>query len=332
MNNRQIVNFIQKGVRKESKINRRRVLGRPWSGTPLLATRVYALIRKYNYNNIMMHLSGYHPHYKNQGSKIVANYSGTFNFSRYIEKQLIISVVKLLNLNFRLLSGYFTTGGTESNIYSLWIARNWSNSQKEECDTVDWIIPESSHYSIAKALNLLGIVNDQNHTIKYVARHENYTIEASDITRLIEAKRRKSEAPIILVLTIIDTEFGFSDPMQEVIDFIKKHKYTNIFIHVDACFSGMILPVVSGYQKVFAHEEISTIAIDFHKTFGAPMGSGMVLINNDYQKFSRVDTPYLDHADFTLLGSRSGTNVIITWALFIRQVQSGIWQKRIEFK
>lgn len=330
MNNKQIVKFIQKGIRKESKINKRNVLGRPWSETPPLATKVYGLIRKYNYNNIMMHLSGYRLDNKNREPKIVPDYSGTFNFSRYIEKQLIVNIAKFLNLKFRLLSGYFTTGGTESNIYSLWLARNWSNSQIGEGDTVDWIIPESSHYSIAKALNLLGIIDNQKHEIKYVARHENYTIDTSDITRLLEDKRQTSEAPIVIVFTIVDTEFGLNDPMENVIEFIKRNKYKNIFIHVDACFSGMILPVVDEYQKIFAHDEISTIAIDFHKTFGAPTGSGMVLINDDYQKFSQIDASYLDHADLTLLGSRSGTNVIITWALFIRQIQSGIWRKRVE--
>ncbi|MGV9001341.1 MAG: pyridoxal-dependent decarboxylase [Candidatus Saccharimonadaceae bacterium] len=330
MNDKQIVKFIQKGIRKELKINKRRVLGRPWSETPQLATKVYGLIRKYNYNNIMMHLSGYRLGNNQWDSGIVPDYSGTFNFSRYIEKQLIVNTAKFLNLKFRLLSGYFTAGGTESNIYSLWIARNWSISKRGNDDIIDWIIPESSHYSIAKSLNLLGIIDNKNHAVKYVTRRENYTIDTSDITKLLEDKRQKSEAPIIIVFTIVDTEFGLNDPMGEVIEFIKKKNYKNIFIHVDACFSGMILPVISEYRKIFAHKEISTIAVDFHKTFGAPTGSGIVLINDDYQKFAQIDASYLDHADLTLLGSRSGTNVIITWALFIRQIQSGVWAKGVE--
>lgn len=330
MNNKQIVKFIQRGIRQESKINKRRVLGRPWSETPPLATKVYGLIRKYNYNNIMMHLSGYPLGNKQQAPVITADYSGTFNFSRYIEKLLMVNTAKFLNLKFRLLSGYFTAGGTESSIYSLWIARNWSNSQREEDSIVEWIIPDSCHYSIVKSLNLLGILDNQSHAIQYVARGENYSIDTPGITKLLKDKRRKSEAPIVIVFTIVDTEFGLIDPLGEVVEFIKKNNYKNIFIHVDASFSGMVLPVLSQHQKIFAHKEISTIAIDFHKTFGAPMGSGMVLVNDDYQKFSQIDASYLDHPDLTLLGSRSGSNVIITWALFVRQIQSGIWRKRVE--
>lgn len=328
MNNRQITRIIRKGIRQESKINKRRVLGRPWAETPRLATRVYGLIRKYNYNNIMMHLAGHHFSHENS-HRIAPDYSGTFNFSRYIEKRLIIDVAQFLNLKFKVLSGYFTAGGTESNIYSLWLARNWSDNKRRHNDVVEWIIPESAHYSVKKALNILGINNNHNHSITYIKRSRDYTIDASDIAAALTTKRLKSDAPIIVVLTIVDTEFGYLDPLNEIIAFIKRSNYKEIFIHVDACFSGIILPALQEYRNVFSYQEISTISIDFHKTFGAPMGSGMVLINNDYQVFSQIHAAYLEHDDLTLLGSRSGTNVIITWALFVRQVQTKLWRKRV---
>lgn len=329
MNSKQIIKFIQKGIQKETKINKRRVLGRPWSETDPIATIVYRLVRKYNYNNIMMHLSDYAADSKKEEVYAYPDYSGTFNFSRYIEKRLIIEVAKFLRLKFRLLSGYFTAGGTESNIYSLWVARNWAETLKNENDTVEWIIPESSHYSITKALNLLGITNSEGHTIRYVNRVDDYTLRAKDIINLIKTKRQKTNAPIILVMTVIDTEFGLNDPLDEVATFIKTNNYQNIFLHVDACFSGMVIPYLNKYKNMFTHEEISSIAVDFHKTFGAPTGSAMVLINDGYQKFSQIDASYLEHADFTLLGSRSGANVVITWAMFMRQVKSGVWSRRI---
>jgi len=300
-------------------------LGRAWSETDPFVAKIYKYIAKYNYNNIMMHVKGYA---SNKKFKISDDYKGTFNFSRLIEKKLITEISKFLKIKFSKISGYFTTGGTEANIYSLWLARNWAESLSG-VEKIEWIVPKNSHYSIKKAINILNVSNNPKHKIHVVNTNNHYVTNAEDIKRIIKNKRAKNNDPIILVLTAITTEFGLLDPIEDTIKFIRNNNFANIFIHIDACFSGLILPLFKKYETIFSHPEISTISIDFHKTFGAPTGSGIILINNNYHIFSEIAAPYMATNDYTLVGSRSGSNVILTWVLFKLQLTRGFWKRRV---
>jgi len=289
--------------------------------------KLYKYIAKYNFNNIMMQAKGLET--TSKAPFFVSDYKGSFNFSRLIEKKLILEIAKFLKVNFSKLSGYFTTGGTESNIYSLWLARNWAEKIAKPNEKSFWLIPDSSHYSIFKALNILGILDNHRHKIKKINLNFNLSINSSEIINLIKNIRVSGDSPIIIVLTAVTTEFGLIDPIGEVVFFIKKNKIKNVFIHLDACFSGLILPLFKKYKTLFSHPEISTISIDFHKTFGSPIGSGLVLINNNFHIFAKIKAAYLADSDFTLTGSRSGINVIQVWALFKTRVSTGEWKREV---
>ncbi len=325
MNQEQLIKYIKRNLKKEIKINKKKVLGRAWSETGSFVIKIYKCIAKYNYNNIMMHVKEYAP---NNKFRMSSDYKGTFNFSRLIEKKLIIETSKFLKLKFSKVSGYFTTGGTEANIYSLWLARNWAESLLNT-QQVEWVVPVSSHYSIKKAINILNIHNDPKHKVHIIGIDNNYIASGENIKRIIKSKRAENNDPIIIVLTAVTTEFGLLDPIEEIIKFIRNNKFVNIFIHIDACFSGLILPLFKKYENFFSYPEISTIAIDFHKTFGAPIGSGIVLVNDNYHVFSEIQASYLAANDCTLIGSRSGNNVILTWALFKFQLTNGLWKRRV---
>lgn len=327
MNNEQIIEYIKDGLKQESKINEGRVLGRSWSASPPLVGTTQSLVSGYNYNNIMMHLKDYDLTKGDFDEE--TDFSGTFNFSRVIEKKLIVDLAQYMRVNFQPLSGYFTSGGTEANMYSLWVARNWSRSI-EGAEKTTWIFPDTAHYSIKKAADILGLTDSVRDEVHTVSCNTNLLPSADVITNLIKEKRLLSDDPIILVQTVISTEIGLIDPVRDVVEFIRDNSYENIFIHVDACFSGIVLPALDGYEEIFSYKEINTIAVDLHKTFGAPVGSGVILINRGYQRFSRIKAPYLLEDDLTLLGSRSGSNAIVSWALFQSEVKTGNWSLRLQ--
>lgn len=330
MKKNQILKFIKAELRKETKIIKRKILGRAWAEQADFSVNVYSLIGHYNFNNISMHLREF-----TAQKKAVLSYAGSFNFSRNIERKLMVMMEKIIRLNFFKLSGYFTSGGTESNIYALWIARNWAvNIQNKIKNTkVEWIIPKSSHYSIYKGLDILGVYGRKEHKISIINYDKNFITDVNEIQNKITNIRKKHKLqPIIIVLTVITTEFGLIDPVEIVIEFIRKNNFKNIFIHIDACYSGMILPFLPQYSDIFSFKEISTISVDFHKFYGGPIGSGVILINEGLERFSKIDAPYLkDKSDFTLSGSRTGLNVIQTWSLLQLDLDSEFkkYRKRI---
>lgn len=150
--------------RYDSRLHKGIVFGRPW--TPLRSSaRFFSFwFGRYNYNNILLHARNILPN-----EEIIISDKGTFNFTRYLEKKLIQKIVQLLRLPFHSFSGYVTSGATEANIYAMWIAREWAKSRN--VDKTYWIIPDNAHHSIAKALNLLGII------------HEIITIETDSLGR-----------------------------------------------------------------------------------------------------------------------------------------------------
>jgi glutamate/tyrosine decarboxylase-like PLP-dependent enzyme len=304
--------FAYKAVDK--KIIKNRVLGRAWSKQSPISVKVYSKIGNLNYNNILLHLKNYH---KNDSLEITN--SGTFNFSRFAEKKVLIEIAEFLKLNFSSLSGYITAGGTESNIYAMWIARNWAKKiAKEKQTKINWIIPKVSHYSFPKALDLLGILDNAKNIIHSIDKDENKISKIAEIKETIEKILvNNPKQPIVIVLTAMTTEFGLLDPIKETLAFIKEKNIQNVYVHVDACYSGFILPFTNKYKNIFADSLISSLSIDFHKTFGGPIGSGAIFVNHNLYENAEIYSSYISgNSDYTLLGSRSGLSAIQIYELW----------------
>jgi tyrosine decarboxylase/aspartate 1-decarboxylase len=308
-----ILSRIEMCLKKERKISERRVLGRAWAPQDPFSVAVYGYVGRHNFNNILMHQRGKLP-----TKKLNRAYTGTFNFSRDIERELIAKITVLLRLSFTSVAGYVTSGGTEGNIYAMWSARNWANATTPAGQKTLWIIPQLAHYSVAKAINILGLdESTSKHRITYAPFDHEYRTNSDAILALLLSHQKKSpKAACVIVLTAVTTECGTIDSIQEVAQYVVKNNLKNVHIHVDAAFGGLTLPFTKKYKNTFSSPAISSVSIDFHKTFGGPIGSGLVLINHIREQYAQIHAPYLrDSSDFTLSGSRSGIAAIQNWAI-----------------
>lgn len=292
--------FFSRYSRYDSRLREGVVFGRPW--TPLrFSARFFPFwFGKYNYNNILLHAKDISPN-----EKVTISDKGTFNFTRYLEKRLLQKIVQLLKLPFSSFSGYVTSGATEANIYAMWIAREWAKSKNR--NKTYWIIPDNAHYSITKSLNLLGITQE-------IMSIETDPIGRANYEKIIEnVKKIREEGndPIILPLTVMTTECGAIDPVMEIDQFITNSKLENIFLHVDAAFSGLLLPFLDEYKNIFSLQSLTSISIDFSKTIGGPVASGAVIFRSGLEQHVITQAPYLSESiDQTLSGSRKGSDVI----------------------
>ncbi len=297
-------NFFSRYSRYDSRLREGVVFGRPW--TPLIfSARFFSFwFGKYNYNNILLHAKNISP-----DEKIEISDRGTFNFTRYLEKRLLQKIVKFLRLPFLSFSGYVTSGATEANIYAMWVAREWAKSKGNK---TYWIVPENAHYSIAKALNLLGITRE----IIAIGTDSLGRANHGEIINTIKSVRSKGNDPIILPLTVMTTECGAIDPVLEIDKFISDSKIDNIFFHIDAAFSGLLLPFLDDHKNIFALESLSSISIDFSKTIGGPVASGALIFRSGLEQYVITPAPYLsDSIDQTLSGSRKGSDVIAMYSI-----------------
>ncbi len=297
----------------DSRLRTGRILGRSWSPLRFSARFFSFCFGKQNYNNILLHAKNIQ-----RDQELAIADSGTFNFSRYIEKKLLQKIVNILNLPFAEFSGYLTTGATEANIYSLWVAREWANKLVEARSEkkIYWLIPKNVHYSIIKALRLLAIEGQQNNEVILIDLDQNGRANLQQIIQYVELAHTH-ENPVVLVMTAMSTEYGSIDPLKEVDQYIASAAIKNFHLHVDAAFSGFFLPFAKGYENIFSIQSLSSISLDFHKTIGGPVGVGAVVMRSGFEKFAKVEASYLkDGADFTLVGSRKGIDALAIYSIF----------------
>lgn len=299
----------------DSKLHKGVVFGRPWVPLSFSARFFPFWFGRYNYNNIILQAKGISV---NENIKI--SHDGIFNFTRYLEKKLLQKIATILNLSFSPFSGYITSGGTEANIYAMWIAREWAKAKNKvlKNSKTYWIIANNSHYSINKAINLLDINCNFNNEIIEIETDSIGSANYKKIIEHIQNIRNKGNDPIILPLTVMTTECGSIDPVREINNFISESKIDNIFFHIDAAFSGFLLPFLDEYKDIFSLNSLSSISVDFSKTIGGPVGSGAIILKAGLEENIVIHAPYLlGNSDQTLAGSRKGADVIAMYSLLL---------------
>ena len=179
------------------------------------------------------------------------------------------------------------------------------------------ICSKRGHYSLSKAVDLLGL-----------GREQLLTIECPEQTLSPEKalhKARDFEAEGNKVLAIVGiagtTETGHVDPLDELADVAAT---LNCHFHIDAAWGGATLfskthsPLLNGIERA------DSVTIDAHKQMYVPMGAGMVLFKNpENSNAVRHHANYIlragskDLGVTTLEGSRSGMAMLVYSSLHI---------------
>ena len=231
--------------------------------------------------------------------------------------------------------GAFCSGGTVANITALWAARNrlcgpsgeFRGIAREglakalrhlDCAGLAVLVSRRAHYSLGKAVDLLGIGRDNLVTVE---TDENSRI---DLQRLREHSRRlQGEGMRVLALIGIGgtTETGNVDPLEAMADFAQE---LNCHFHVDSAWGGPTLfsrtyrPLLRGIERA------DSVTIDAHKQLYVPMGAGMVVFK-DPETLASIEhhAAYIirrgskDLGSHTLEGSRPGMAMLVHAGLSI---------------
>ena len=186
--------------------------------------------------------------------------------------------------------GYITSGGTEANIQAVHAARNLA-----ETDAPNLVAPESSHFSLTKAAEMLGV------ELRTVPVDDDYRADLEAVKAAVD------DETVVVVGVAGTTEYGRVDPISAMTDIAHD---AGAQMHVDASWGGFILPFTD-YEWSFADAPIDSMAIDPHKFGQAPVPAGGLLARErEIVDALAVDTPYLETtSQATLTGTRSGAGV-----------------------
>jgi tyrosine decarboxylase/aspartate 1-decarboxylase len=189
--------------------------------------------------------------------------------------------------------GYATSGGTESNIQALRLAKVHAGTIEKP----NIIVPDSAHFSFKKACDILSL------EMRRVPLTKEYRMDADQAAGQIDANT------IALVGVAGTTEYGMVDPLADLAKIAVQH---DLFFHVDAAFGGMVIPFLERPVPFdFALPGVTTIAVDPHKMGMSTIPCGCLLTRDPHLLDSlNIDTPYLTvKQEYTLGGTRPGAPV-----------------------
>ncbi len=204
--------------------------------------------------------------------------------------------------------GYINNGGTEGNLYGLYLARELMH---------DGIVyfSEDTHYSVAK---ILRVLNTRHIMIK---SRDNGAIDCDDLRETIRIHR---DTPPIILANIGTTMTGAIDDVAAIRRILDEFAITRAYIHCDAALSGMILPFLDYPPPLGFELGIDSISISGHKLIGSPIPCGVVLAKQKHVDLIARGIEYVGALDTTITGSRNAFTPLILWYAFKRYGETGL--------
>jgi len=223
-----------------------------------------------------------------------------FPGTREIEKKFIQFISKLLNAP-KNHFGLIGSGGTESNITAMWLAKRLTGKK-------EILVPENAHFSFEKIASLLDM------KLVSIPLNNDYCVDLNYV------KKKINDNTAAVVGIAGSTELGTIDPIPELNDICKTN---NLFFHIDAAFGGFVIPFLRkiAYNDIpdfdFKLRGVSTISVDAHKMgcSAIPLGTLMVRDKRWGECISVESHCVSSEKQAGLPGTRSGGPVAAAYAV-----------------
>jgi len=231
--------------------------------------------------------------------------------------------------------GVLCSGGTIANVTALWVARNrlfapsgsFRGISREGlprslkhigCEGLAVLVSRRGHYSLGKAIDLLGIGRDN---LVLVDTDADNRIDMACLRDECQRLQKENIRPLALVGIAGTTETGNIDPLEEMAAFATE---IDCHFHVDAAWGGPTLFSERHRHLLGGIERADSVTIDAHKQLYVPMGAGMVVFK-DPTALSAIEhhANYIlrhgskDLGSHTLEGSRPGKALLVHAGLSI---------------
>ncbi|MEW2564800.1 lysine decarboxylase DesA [Streptomyces griseorubiginosus] len=188
-----------------------------------------------------------------------------------IERKLIDWTTARIGLG-PVADGVFTSGGTQSNLQALLLARE--EAKADNLADLRIFASEVSHFSVRKSAKLLGLGADAVVSVPAGADKRMQTVA---LARELERCEREGLVPMAVVATAGTTDFGSIDPLPEVAELCEQY---GAWMHVDAAYGCGLLASLKYRDRIEGIERADSVTVDYHKSFFQPVSSSAVLVRD----------------------------------------------------
>lgn len=175
--------------------------------------------------------------------------------------------------------GIFTSGGTQSNLHALFLAREAAlaavgGSRTTSMSRLVVFATASSHFSVGKSSLLLGLADD---AVIEVADDSAGRMLPADLDAAVSAAVAEGRVPIAVVATAGTTDRGVIDPLASIAAVCDAR---GLWLHVDAAYGGGLLVSSRRRHLLAGIERARSVTVDFHKSFFQPVSSSALLVRD----------------------------------------------------
>ena len=189
-------------------------------------------------------------------------------------------------------SGVFTSGGTQSNLMGVLLARDWAiaNHWKNE-DGSEWsvqrdgipadamkkvkvICSENAHFSVQKNMAMMGMGFQ---SVVTVPSNANAQMDVAALEQTLAQLKAEGKIAACIVATAGTTDAGAIDDLKAIRKLADEYQ---AWLHVDAAWGGALL-LSKDYRHLLDGIELTdSITLDFHKHFFQTISCGAFLLKD----------------------------------------------------
>ena len=206
-------------------------------------------------------------------------------------------------------AGVFTSGGTQSNLMGVLLARDWCIAKNyQNSDGQPWsvqrdgipadamqkvkvICSENAHFSVQKNMAMMGMGFQ---SVVTVPVNDNAQIDIAALEKTMQALQDDGKIVACVVATAGTTDAGAIDDLKAVRALTDKF---GAWMHIDAAWGGALL-LSNEYRDMLDGIELSdSVTLDFHKHFFQSISCGAFLLKDEKNyRFMHYEAEYLNSA------------------------------------
>lgn len=194
--------------------------------------------------------------------------------------------------------GVFTSGGSQSNLCAITLARDWYCNTHLHHDIKKRGLPEAasrfrlytseiSHFSMEKSAHMLGLGYD---AVVKVPVDKACKMDVSALRALIERDKAAGLLPVCVVATIGTTDYGSIDDVDAIAPICREN---GMWLHADAAYGSGVQLSARYRDRLGDLSLCDSITVDFHKMFLLPISCSTLLVKDG----STLDV-FMIHADY----------------------------------